>query len=208
MLLPLLQNNMQGTAPTLVTVPDVVGQTQAAGTATLEGLLFVVAVETAYSSSVPAGTIISQSPVGGTDAIQGSTVTIVVSLGEAATQGSGGIWYEFERVRARTRKRKQDEEERKERARKLASVDREIAEIIYADEAKKEAAADLKRVQELADKYAGSAMREGIPRNVASAVLKAQEERTRNALEQMQREIQRMLDDEEQEQIALLLMDD
>lgn len=70
-----------------VTVPDVVGETQAAGTATLEGDGFVVAVETAYSSSVPAGTIISQVPAGGSLAAEGSTVTITVSLGESSGAG-------------------------------------------------------------------------------------------------------------------------
>ncbi len=64
-----------------VIVPDVVGETQAAGTATLEGDGFVVAVETAYSSTVAVGLIISQSPTGGSEVASGSTVTITVSLG-------------------------------------------------------------------------------------------------------------------------------
>jgi hypothetical protein len=64
-----------------VVVPDVVGETQAAGTATLEGDGFVVAVTTAYSSLVAAGLIISQVPTGGASAASGSTVTITVSLG-------------------------------------------------------------------------------------------------------------------------------
>lgn len=65
-----------------VEVPDVVGETQANGTTTLEGEGFVVAVATAYSNVVPAGTIISQDPAGGEFAAVGSTVTITVSLGE------------------------------------------------------------------------------------------------------------------------------
>lgn len=64
-----------------VEVPDVVGETQAAGTTTLETALFVVAVETAYSDSVAEGLIISQSPTAGSFANSGSTVTITVSLG-------------------------------------------------------------------------------------------------------------------------------
>ena len=66
-----------------VTVPDVVGETQADGTSTLEGAGFVVSVETAYSSVVPVGEIISQAPAGGAFAVSGSTVVITVSLGEA-----------------------------------------------------------------------------------------------------------------------------
>lgn len=75
-----------GTAAVLVTVPDVVGQTQASATTELEGDGFVVAVSTAYSSSVAAGLVISQSPTAGSSASSGSTVTITVSLGELATQ--------------------------------------------------------------------------------------------------------------------------
>ncbi len=67
----------------LVTVPDVVGNTQAVGTATLQGSGFVVAVQNAYSGVVAAGNIISQSPTAGSSAASGSTVTIVVSLGAA-----------------------------------------------------------------------------------------------------------------------------
>lgn len=70
-------------AETGITVPDVVGQSQASGTAELEGDGFVVAVETAYSSTVPAGDIISQQPTAGAEVLEGSTVTITVSLGEA-----------------------------------------------------------------------------------------------------------------------------
>jgi hypothetical protein len=72
----------------LVEVPDVVGQSQASGTAELEGEGFAVAVREAYSSTVAAGLIIEQSPAAGADAPEGSTVTITVSLGE---QKGGGI---------------------------------------------------------------------------------------------------------------------
>jgi hypothetical protein len=77
-----------GTAPVLVEVPDVVGETQAAGTTTLEGEGFVVSVSTAFSASVAAGLIISQDPEGGEFAASGSTVAIVVSLGPQSEGGS------------------------------------------------------------------------------------------------------------------------
>lgn len=73
-----------------VEVPDVVGETQAAGTATLEGEGFVVAVDTAHSSTVAAGDIISQSPSAGAEVPAGSTVTIIVSLGEAPVSDNKG----------------------------------------------------------------------------------------------------------------------
>lgn len=65
----------------LVEVPDVVSQSQASGTSELEGEGFVVAVQTAYSDTVASGDIISQSPTAGSEAAEGSTVTITVSLG-------------------------------------------------------------------------------------------------------------------------------
>lgn len=71
-----------------VTVPDVVGQTEAAGTATLQGAGFAVSVNYEYSSIVAAGLIISQAPTGGSEALPGTTVIITVSLGERS-DGAG-----------------------------------------------------------------------------------------------------------------------
>lgn len=70
----------QASAP--VTVPDVVGQTQAEATAALQAAGFVVAVVTAASSTVPIGAVISQAPTGGAEGTAGATVTITVSTGE------------------------------------------------------------------------------------------------------------------------------
>jgi beta-lactam-binding protein with PASTA domain len=72
-----------------VVVPDVVGDDEATGTASLEGAGFVVSVQTSYSDTVAAGDIISQNPAGGATAAAGSTVIIVVSLGEAPEFASG-----------------------------------------------------------------------------------------------------------------------
>jgi hypothetical protein len=87
-LLPLLLNNLLSGSG-LVTVPDVVGDAQAAGTAELEAALFVVSVSEDYSDSVAVGNIISQQPTGGSQAAQGATVTIVVSLGVRTNTGAG-----------------------------------------------------------------------------------------------------------------------
>jgi hypothetical protein len=75
---------------TLVTVPDVVGETQLNGTNTLEAALFVVSVQNAYSSTVAQGLIISQDPEGGSDAPEGSVVFIVVSLGDEPVSENKG----------------------------------------------------------------------------------------------------------------------
>ena len=63
------------------TVPNVVGLSQADATAALTGADFVVVVNTATSTTVPAGTVISQNPAGGTTRNFGSNVTITVSIG-------------------------------------------------------------------------------------------------------------------------------
>ena len=79
------------------TVPNVVGQTQTAATATLVALELAVIVQTDYSDTVAVDLVISQDPVGGTLLAGVTTVTIVVSLGEEPeiflTQPVGG-WFE------------------------------------------------------------------------------------------------------------------
>jgi hypothetical protein len=188
-----------------VQVPDVVGQTQADGTNALEADGFVVAVVTAYSSTVAAGLIISQDPVAGSTPGTGATVTITVSLGEApAVQdtASGGFFFGFDHHLAERRRRKKYEEElREEEAQIQAELDREIARLLHEQEALDAERADLARVQALADKYAGT--KQPVPRSIAASLLKAQEERSRNSLLQLQREMERMLEEEE---IAVILL--
>ena len=65
-----------------VTVPNVVGLTQAAATATFAKMGFgVVAVTTATSATVPLGQVLSQTPAAGTSVAPGSPVSLVVSAG-------------------------------------------------------------------------------------------------------------------------------
>jgi beta-lactam-binding protein with PASTA domain/uncharacterized protein YhjY with autotransporter beta-barrel domain len=68
--------------PANVTVPDVVGQAQATAQGNITGAgLTVGAVTTANDPVIVAGNVISQNPVGGTDAAQGTAVDLVVSAG-------------------------------------------------------------------------------------------------------------------------------
>jgi len=68
--------------PAPVPVPDVVGQERAAAKAALMTAgLAEGTVTTAHSSTVPAGHVISQSPVAGTPVPPGTAVDLVVSLG-------------------------------------------------------------------------------------------------------------------------------
>lgn len=68
--------------PAQVTVPDVSNQTQTAAQSTLTGLgLQIGAVNTTYSASVPAGTVISTDPSSGSTVNKGSIVNLAVSNG-------------------------------------------------------------------------------------------------------------------------------
>jgi hypothetical protein len=69
---------------TTVTVPDVVGQTeQAAATAITNASLTVGTITSTSSSTMPAGSVISQNPVAGTQIAPSSAVNLVVSSGPA-----------------------------------------------------------------------------------------------------------------------------
>ena len=70
--------------PELVSVPNVVGMTQAAAEASITGAgLTVGSVTTAFSTTVPAGDVISQNPAAGASVPVGTAVDLVVSLGPA-----------------------------------------------------------------------------------------------------------------------------
>jgi hypothetical protein len=76
-------------AAAAVTVPNVVGETQAQGTTDIQAVGLTVSIVTAYSSVVAAGLIISQVPAGGSQVSPGSDVQITVSLGEQLSTGAG-----------------------------------------------------------------------------------------------------------------------
>jgi len=67
--------------PPQVTVPNVVGMVQATAQSTLTTAGLTSTVTTANSSTVPAGSVISQNPTGGSSAAAGSSVALSVSLG-------------------------------------------------------------------------------------------------------------------------------
>lgn len=65
----------------LAEVPDVVGMPRTQADDALRSAGFAVRVTGVYSDAVPAGLIISQTPAGGASAPEGSTVSLLVSLG-------------------------------------------------------------------------------------------------------------------------------
>jgi len=68
-------------APTTVAVPDVIGKTQVNATSILQGAGLNVAVVSASSPTVAAGTVITQNPSAGIEVALNVTVTITVSTG-------------------------------------------------------------------------------------------------------------------------------
>ena len=67
-----------------VAVPNVVGLTQAAATTAITGVGLVLGtLTTASSNTVPAGNVISESPLAGTMVNSGSAVNLVISTGPA-----------------------------------------------------------------------------------------------------------------------------
>ena len=73
-------------APSQVIVPEVEGRTERDAIRLLEALDLVVATEERNNGAVEAGRVISQDPDGLSSVDEGSTVTIVVSLGSAAVE--------------------------------------------------------------------------------------------------------------------------
>jgi beta-lactam-binding protein with PASTA domain/serine/threonine protein kinase len=74
------------TGPPLISVPDVRGKSQQDATATLTGLGFSVSDAEKSSDTVPAGTVLSQTPAPGTKLAKFKIVTIVVSKGPDLVQ--------------------------------------------------------------------------------------------------------------------------
>jgi hypothetical protein len=210
MLLALQQNLLLGDV-TLVTVPDVVGETQAQGTSDLEAVGFVVSVTTAYSSVVAAGLIISQDPAGGVDYPEGGTVTITVSLGEAPAQSqafTGGFFVAFERERERRRKRKRELEEAEEQARQLKdAVDREIAQLLQVAERKAEFEQNIVRLKRIAARFADKEAEAAMSERVRTALVRAQAQESVSAYLALQRELEHMLEEEEFAILMLLAND-
>jgi hypothetical protein len=65
---------------TFATVPDVVGLSQAVATSVLQSSGFVVTTGTTVTCDTKQGNVDSQTPPGGTSAIQGSTVNIKIAV--------------------------------------------------------------------------------------------------------------------------------
>ncbi len=123
--------------------------------------------------------------------------------------GGGNGYFSFERTIEAIRREKERRKRReKERERELADIelptDRQIAELLDVQEAKDAERKDLARIQAIAD----SMMREKhLPRPILAAVMKAHEERSRNALQQLERMVVQRMEEEEMAALMFLLND-
>ena len=75
---------VDGGAPTLVEIPDLIGSEQAQALNDLQSLGFIVGIENAADSSVPAGFVITTQPPANTITNPDTLVTIIVSVGPEA----------------------------------------------------------------------------------------------------------------------------
>ena len=75
---------VDGGAPTLVEIPDLTGGEQAQALNDLQSLGFIVGIENAADSSVPAGFVITTQPPANTVTNPDTLVTIIVSVGPEA----------------------------------------------------------------------------------------------------------------------------
>lgn len=141
----------------------------------------------------------------GSLSIQGQSITLTLTE-QQAQANSGGFFYDIDHFRSRKRAERDRLERHESDTAHLEQMEREIAELLRDQERKDLERDELARIQRLADDYSGRNL--GLPRRVSASLLKAYEERSRNALEQLQRELERMLEDEEITALMLILNDD
>lgn len=112
---------------------------------------------------------------------------------------SGGFFFDFDRYSARRRKRQRELDEAEEAVESLAPVDAEIARFLQAQERRDETRAQVEQLYALAEK----AKRQDMSARAYAALLAAQEKQTSGALEALEREMDRM---HEEEEFALMLL--
>lgn len=123
------------------------------------------------------------------------------------TSGGWGYYNDFILSRNRRIARQRRERERKDDEREIQQeLDRQLARALYEQEQRDEERADLERIQKLADSL--MSQKTDLPRPVLASVMKAHEERTRNALQQLERVVAQLLEEEEAIVVAVLLLDD
>lgn len=139
--------------------------------------------------------------IGGVSDTFTSTTTSV-----AASEASGGWFFEFESHRERRRKRQQELDDAEEEAEKLQNkIDREIAQLLHEQERKDEKRKDLERIKSLVKRYESVTPAEISSERVLKALAEAKKKATTANLERLQREFERMCQ-EEDDFLALVMI--
>lgn len=120
---------------------------------------------------------------------------------------SGGFWYAYEQHRARSARSKREQEEDEEDARQLQDkVDREIALLLQKAQAEGERKAELNRLQQLVKAHSNAQLQ--LSDRAKIAYVRALTQANFSAMEALDRELQRQLDEEEITALMILLNED
>ena len=129
-------------------------------------------------------------------------------LGSGGEQFTGGFFYAFERERAKREKARRKRLEDEEEASRLKSeVDREIARLLLAQEAKAAQREEMARLTTLVEQAAKIRTRNAFNARVNAALERATQKATISALLTFEREVQRQMDAEDSAVLLMLLND-
>lgn len=119
---------------------------------------------------------------------------------------SSGGWYAVMELHSMQRRGKRKELEDAQEAEKTIEqeIDRNIAKLLHEQEAKDEERKDLSRIRALVLKYKDTAPVDIDSERVQKALMEAQKKATTANLERLQREFERMLEEEEHAVLMLL----
>lgn len=121
--------------------------------------------------------------------------------------GGYGFLNAYEREQARRRRRRRKQEELEEESRNLQDkVDREIAELLRIQEAKDEERDNLARLQRLVRQHSDEALQ--LSDRAKVAYMRALTQANFSAMQALDRELQRMLEEEEISALMFLLNED
>jgi hypothetical protein len=121
--------------------------------------------------------------------------------------GSGGFLYEYGLYLRRAAKKRRRQKELEEESRALKDkVDREIAELLRLQEAEDEKRDNLARLQRLVQKHSKDALE--LSDRAKIAYVRALTQANFSALEALDRELQRMIEEEEITALMILLNED
>lgn len=132
------------------------------------------------------------------------TAEVAATVVDVTVTG-GGFWPHFDTQRARRRRRERELDEAEEESRRLADeTDRGIALLLREQERKDEFRANLERLNALVRQHADRESQAAMSERVQKALARAMAQESVSALIALQRELDRMLEEEEIAVIMLL----